>query len=248
MRSTLRADAQRNLGRVLEAAAEVFAERGPDGERRRDRPPRRRRARHGLPPLPDEGRPPPGRAPRPARRGGGARRARRSRRDDPGAAFTDFVWSLMEIHARDRGLYECYDRCPDEQETQEVEALTQRARPARSERGRGAERHPPGRRPEADRRSDPVGTARAVAALRRGRTRRPAAAREVSTGPLVGASVGRGARAASEFPAASSVAPHPGCREAHRRPARHRQGDARSARLVTTLARITTPADLSERC
>ena len=86
----LRADAQRNLARVLEAAREVFAEEGIDAPCDRDRGACRRRRRHDLPPLPEQGRAD-RRAARTAGRAtdrGGRRRARRRRPGDrvPGAA------------------------------------------------------------------------------------------------------------------------------------------------------------------
>ncbi len=52
----LRADAQRNLDRVLDAACDVLRRAGRGREHRRDRAARGRRPRHRLPPVPDEGR------------------------------------------------------------------------------------------------------------------------------------------------------------------------------------------------
>ena len=121
--TTLRSDAQRNLGRVLEAAAEAFAEHGPDVSV--DEIARRAGVGHAtvfrrfptkeallLAVLSE-------------RLEEIAELAREAlAADDPGAAFTDFIWTVTEIHARDRGLYECIDRCVKQQEAQEVETLT----------------------------------------------------------------------------------------------------------------------------
>lgn len=123
--TVLRADAQRNLNRVLEAAAEAFAERGPDVSV--DEIARRAGVGHAtvfrrfltkdaliravvqdrLEQLADL-----------------AHAALAS--DDAGAAFTEFVWAAMELHARDRGLFECLDRCVKEEKSREIEALTKR--------------------------------------------------------------------------------------------------------------------------
>jgi AcrR family transcriptional regulator len=118
----LRADAQRNLGRVLEAAAEAFAAHGPDVSV--DEIARRAGVGHAtvfrrfptkdaliVAVLRD----------RLEEVAALARAALAD--DDPDAAFTGFVHALVEIHARDRGLYECFDRCQKEEEAQEVEAL-----------------------------------------------------------------------------------------------------------------------------
>ena len=45
--------------------------------------------------------------------------------EDPDAAFTEFIWALVEIHARDRGLHECFDRCVKDEAAQEVEGLVE---------------------------------------------------------------------------------------------------------------------------
>jgi AcrR family transcriptional regulator len=118
----LRADAQRNLGRVLEAAAEAFAEHGPDVSV--DEIARRAGVGHAtvfrrfptkdaliVAVLRD-------------RLGELAALAREALADDdPGAAFTGFVDALVAIYARDRGLYECFDRCQKEEEAQELDDL-----------------------------------------------------------------------------------------------------------------------------
>lgn len=123
--TALRADAQRNLTRVLEAAAEAFNERGPDVSV--DEIARRAGVGHATVfrrfPTKDAL----------------IRAVVRQRLDelaalaetalaapDPDAAFTDYVWAAMELHARDRGLFECMDRCLKDEKTQEIVALTER--------------------------------------------------------------------------------------------------------------------------
>lgn len=109
---TLRADAQRNLGRVLDAAAEVFAEQGPDASV--DEIARRAGVGHAtvfrrfptkdaliaavaeqriseLHALADEA----------------------LEAADAGEAFTEFVWRVAELGARDRGLHDCLLRCAE---------------------------------------------------------------------------------------------------------------------------------------
>ena len=110
--TTLRSDAQRNLGRVLDAAAEVFAERGPAASV--DEIARRAGVGHAtvfrrfptkdaliravvdrriteLHALADEA----------------------LEQDDAGAAFTEFVWRAAELGAKDHGLDDCFLRCSD---------------------------------------------------------------------------------------------------------------------------------------
>jgi AcrR family transcriptional regulator len=122
--TALRADAQRNLTRVLEAAAEAFNECGPDVSV--DEIARRAGVGHATVfrrfPTKDAL----------------IRAVVRQRLDelaavaetaaaaaDPGEAFTDFVWAAMELHARDRGLLECMDRCVKDEKIQEIVALTE---------------------------------------------------------------------------------------------------------------------------
>jgi AcrR family transcriptional regulator len=122
--TTLRADAQRNLNRVLEAAAEAFNERGPDVSV--DEIARRAGVGHATVfrrfPTKDAL----------------IRAVVRQRlyevaalaeaalaAEDPGQAFTEFVWAAMELHARDRGLFECMDRCMKDEKPQEIIALTE---------------------------------------------------------------------------------------------------------------------------
>lgn len=123
--TVLRADAQRNLNRVLEAAAEAFAERGPDVSV--DEIARRAGVGHATVfrrfPTKDALI----RAVVHERLEQLAELARAAlASDDAGAAFTEFVWAAMELHARDRGLYECLDRCVKEEKSREIEALTKR--------------------------------------------------------------------------------------------------------------------------
>jgi AcrR family transcriptional regulator len=110
--TTLRSDAQRNLGRVLDAAAEVFAERGPSASV--DEIARRAGVGHATVfrrfPTKDS-----------------LIRAVVDRRiaelheladealehGDAGAAFTDFVWRAAEVAAEDRRLDECFLKCSD---------------------------------------------------------------------------------------------------------------------------------------
>ena len=110
--TTLRSDAQRNLGRVLDAAAEVFAEQGPGASV--DEIARRAGVGHAtvfrrfptkdaliravvdvriaeLNTLADEA----------------------LAAEDAGAAFTEFVWAAAEIGAKQRGLDDCFLRCAD---------------------------------------------------------------------------------------------------------------------------------------
>jgi len=105
----LRADARRNLDRVLAAAAEAFAEGGPGVSV--DEIARRAGVGHATVfrrfPTKDaliaavvE-----------ARLAELALLAEAAlARDDVGAAFEDFVWQVAELHARDRGLHDCLAR------------------------------------------------------------------------------------------------------------------------------------------
>lgn len=110
--TTLRSDARRNRGRVLDAAAEVFAEQGPGASV--DEVARRAGVGHATVfrrfPTKDA-----------LIRAVVDRRIEQLHgladealaRDDPGAAFTDFVWRAAELTAKDRGLDECFLRCSD---------------------------------------------------------------------------------------------------------------------------------------
>jgi AcrR family transcriptional regulator len=129
----LRADAQRNLTRVLDAAADAFAEHGPDVSV--DEIARRAGVGHAtvfrrfptkealvtavvenyvadLLAL--------------------ARAALDE--DDAAAAFTGFVWQAAELHASSRRLFECADRCGESPGLAEladaVETLAARAQAA----------------------------------------------------------------------------------------------------------------------
>lgn len=116
----LRADAQRNLGRVLEAAAEAFAEHGPDVSV--DEIARRAGVGHAtvfrrfptkdalIAAVVEE---------RVRTLIALAQSALED--EDAGAAVTAFVWQAAELQARDRGLYECLDRCVLSPEVAELE-------------------------------------------------------------------------------------------------------------------------------
>lgn len=117
----LRADAQRNLERVLEAAADAFAEEGADVSV--DEIARRAGVGHatvfrrfptkesliaaivcqrmnGLLAFADEA----------------------LERPDAGEAFRDFIWNAGETYATDRALYEGLGRCTDVTEVAEAKA------------------------------------------------------------------------------------------------------------------------------
>jgi|SRR5580704_5768025 AcrR family transcriptional regulator len=110
--AALRADAQQNLGRVLQAAAEAFAEYGPDVSV--DEIARRAGVGHGTVfrrfPTKDAliaaviG----------TRLGElGDRAESLLDEPDPGAALERFVWQIAELHARDRVLFEGVQRCSE---------------------------------------------------------------------------------------------------------------------------------------
>jgi AcrR family transcriptional regulator len=118
----LRADAERNLRRVLDAAAEVFAERGPDASV--DEIARRAGVGHATVfrrfPTKD------------ALIAAVAQERMRTlvelaeealSEPDPGEAFTGFIWRSAELHARDRGLYECVARCRDMAEVEQLHGV-----------------------------------------------------------------------------------------------------------------------------
>ena len=112
MSSTLRADAQRNLGRVLDAAAEVLAEQGPNASV--DEIARRAGVGHGTvfrrfptkealvaavvcKRLDEEA----------------AAVLELLDRVDAGEAFDAFVWQIAEVYARDRCIFEGLPRCAE---------------------------------------------------------------------------------------------------------------------------------------
>jgi AcrR family transcriptional regulator len=122
--TTLRVDAQRNLARVLEAAAEAFAEQGPDVSV--DEIARRAGVGHATVfrrfPTKDAL----------------IRAVVRQHLDDiaaladaalatedPGEAFTEYVWAAMDLYVRDRGLLKCMDRCLKEEKSQEIVSLSE---------------------------------------------------------------------------------------------------------------------------
>jgi len=110
--TVLRADAQRNLDRILEAAAEAFAEVGPDVTI--DEIARRAGVGHGTVfrrfPTKD------------ALRAAVirlrleemlARAGELASREDAGAALEELVWLSAEFCRRDRALFEGLERCED---------------------------------------------------------------------------------------------------------------------------------------
>ena len=117
----LRADAQRNLERVLDAAAELFAERGCDVSV--DEIARKAGVGHAT-----------------VFRRFPSKEALISAvvskqiheltafveealdEEDPGEAFRSFVWHAGEMHARDRGLHEGFTRCADVGDVAEAKA------------------------------------------------------------------------------------------------------------------------------
>ncbi len=110
--AALRADAQQNLDRVLQAAAEAFAEHGPDVSV--DEIARLAGVGHGTVfrrfPTKDAlmaaiiG----------TRLGELAESAESLlEQPDPGAAFEEFVWEIAGLHSRDRGLFEGVPRCSE---------------------------------------------------------------------------------------------------------------------------------------
>jgi AcrR family transcriptional regulator len=118
----LRSDAQRNLGRLLTAAAEAFAERGADVSV--DEIARRAGVGHGTVfrrfPTKD------------ALIGAVVLERVLELRavaeaaladEDPAAGFHDFMLRAAEIHARDRRLLECFDRCLESPEVLELHSL-----------------------------------------------------------------------------------------------------------------------------
>lgn len=108
--ATLRADARRNLDRVLDAAAEAFAEHGPDVSM--DAIARRAGVGHGTIFR---------RFPTKEALIAAIVSARLEQlseaagellgQKDAGAAFEAFVWRVAELHARDRALFEGMPRC-----------------------------------------------------------------------------------------------------------------------------------------
>ena len=108
--SVLRSDAQRNLERVLSAAAEAFAAYGPDVSI--DEIARRAGVGHAtvFRRFPTKG------SLIDAVMEEHVRRVRRLAddalgADDAGAAFTEFVWGAAELHMEKRGLHACLPHC-----------------------------------------------------------------------------------------------------------------------------------------
>src|SRR5580704_13219295 len=102
--AALRADAQQNLGRVLQAAAEAFAEHGPDVSV--DEIARRAGVGHGTVFRRFPTRDALVAAVIDARlRSFAASAERLLEEPDAGAAFEQFVWQIAELHSRDRALF-----------------------------------------------------------------------------------------------------------------------------------------------
>ena len=121
----LRADAQRNLGRVLDAATEVFAASGPDASI--DEIARLAGVGHGTVfrrfPTKDD-----------LMFAVIERHVEEMCRvaeealaaDDPGKAFFDFVWRLAELNMSTPGLHRCVVHCGDKPGAAELEKLAER--------------------------------------------------------------------------------------------------------------------------
>jgi AcrR family transcriptional regulator len=122
--AALRADAQQNLDRVLLAAAEAFAERGPDVSV--DEIARRAGVGHGTVfrrfPTKDAligaiiGK-------RLRELGDNAQQL--LEQSDAGVAFEQFVWQVAELHSRDRVLFEGVPRCSEMPEVVEAKQRLQ---------------------------------------------------------------------------------------------------------------------------
>ncbi|HZT85666.1 MAG TPA: TetR/AcrR family transcriptional regulator [Gaiellaceae bacterium] len=121
----LRADARRNLERVLDAATEVFAASGPDASI--DEIARIAGVGHGTVfrrfPTKDD-----------LMFAVIERHVHELRRlaeealaaDDPGGAFFDFVWRLAELNMSTPGLHRCVVHCGDKPGAAELERLADR--------------------------------------------------------------------------------------------------------------------------
>jgi AcrR family transcriptional regulator len=118
----LRADAERNLRRVLDAAAEAFAEHGPDVSV--DEIARRAGVGHAtvFRRFPTKGELIAAVAQERMRMLVGLAEEALAE-PDPGEALTAFIWQAGELHARDRGLYDCVSRCEGLPESEEVHRL-----------------------------------------------------------------------------------------------------------------------------
>ena len=167
----LRADAQRNLGRVLDAAAEAFAEHGADVSV--DEIARRAGVGHAtvFRRFPTKDALIEAVVLKSVSELVAAAEAALEE-PDAGEAFRHFVWRAAELQSRDRALFEGLGRCVATPEVGELQVavakVVARAGGRRGATGRGRGRP----RPAAGLR-DPRGAARPLAALRRGRARRP---------------------------------------------------------------------------
>jgi AcrR family transcriptional regulator len=121
----LRADAQRNLERVLDAATAVFAESGPDSSI--DEIARRAGVGHATVfrrfPTKDD-----------LMLAVIARRVDEIRgileeelgAPDPGEAFYRFIWRISELHMQTPGLHECVVRCGDKPGADHLDPLAEK--------------------------------------------------------------------------------------------------------------------------
>jgi AcrR family transcriptional regulator len=117
----LRADAQRNLERVLDAAAELFAKRGCDVSV--DEIARRAGVGHATVFRRFPSKDALISAVVSKQIGELAAFVERAlTEEDAGEAFRSFVWYAGELHARDRGLYEGFSRCGSMQDVAEAKA------------------------------------------------------------------------------------------------------------------------------
>ena len=117
----LRADAQRNLERVLDAAADLFAERGCDVSV--DEIANRAGVGHAtvFRRFPSKDALIAAVVSRQIRQLG-AFVEQMSAEREPGEAFEAFVWHVAELHAHDRGLHEGYSRCGELRDIAEAKA------------------------------------------------------------------------------------------------------------------------------
>lgn len=121
----LRADAQRNLERVLDAATEVFAASGPDSSI--DEIARRAGVGHATVfrrfPTKDD-----------LMLAVIARRVQEIRgileeelaAPDGGEAFYRFIWRISELHMQAPGLHECVNRCGDKPGADDLDPLAEK--------------------------------------------------------------------------------------------------------------------------
>jgi AcrR family transcriptional regulator len=119
--TALRADAQRNLERVLDAAAELFAERGCDVSV--DEIANRAGVGHAtvFRRFPTKDALIAAVVSRQIRQLGAYVEQLTAERE-PGEAFEAFIWHVAELHAHDRGMHEGYARCGELRDVAEAKA------------------------------------------------------------------------------------------------------------------------------